>query len=212
MLTMGDSAFKRDDSDNSGHAMKGGMFMLHSAAQGTVVSGPVQLLEYYSRKQRHVCRSTFAAELFSLTEAADVSIHLASALYEIAHGVQPTETLRLVREGGLKSPVAIVVVVDADSVFTAVTAQQVKAPAERSLLIHLQWLRELLDGLVLHSLAWCDTRDMVSDALTKGSVDRARVHAVMDGRLIIEFPAKTWRSKVAAAGLGSALLCAVVQG
>ena len=116
------------------------------------------------------------------------------------------------REGGLKSPVAIVVVVDADSVFTAVTAQQVKAPAERSLLIHLQWLRELLDGLVLHSLAWCDTRDMVSDALTKGSVDRARVHAVMDGRLIIEFPAKTWRSKVAAAGLGSALLCSVVRG
>ena len=126
--------------------------------------------------------------------------------------MQSTETLRLVREGGLRSPVAIVVVIDADSVFTAVTAQQVKPPAERSLLVHLQWLRELLDGHVLHTLAWCDTRDMVSDALTKGSVDRARVHATMDGQLIIEFPAKTWRSKVAASSLGSALLCAVVPG
>ena len=207
LLTMGDSAFKRDDSDNTGHAMKGGMFMLHGALAGSVVSGPIQLLEYFSRKQRHVCRSTYAAELFSLTEAADVALHLASALYELAHGVRTTETLRLIREGGLKSPVAIVVVVDADSVFTSVTAQQVKAPAERSLLIHLQWVRELLDRHVLHSLAWCDTRDMVSDALTKGCVDRARVHAAMDGKIVVEFPAKTWRSKVSLAAPVDTLLC-----
>ena len=123
-------------------------------------------------------------------------MHLASALYEVAHGVQTTETLRLIREGGLESPVAIVVVVDADSVYTSLTAQQVKAPAEKSLLIQLQWLRELLERRVLHTVAWCDTRDMISDALTKGSVDRARIHAAMDGQLIIEFAAKTWRSKV----------------
>ena len=128
-----------------------------------------------------------------------MALRLASALYEIAHGSQTTETLRLIREGGLVSPVAITVVVDAESVYSAITAQQVKAPAERSLLIHLQWVRELLDRRVLHTLAWCDTRDMVSDAMTKGSVDRARIHAVMDGELIIEFPAKTWSSKSASA-------------
>ena len=200
LLSMGDSAFKREDTDNTGHAMKGGMFMLHGGTPGTVTTGPIQLLEYYSRKQRHVCRSTYAAELFSLTEAVDVSIHLASALYEVAHGVQTTETLRLVREGGLQSPVAIVVVIDADSVYTSVTALQVKAPAEKSLLVQLQWLRELLDRRVVHTLAWCDTRDMISDALTKGSVDRARVHAAMDGKLIVEFTAKTWRSSVGSRG------------
>ena len=200
LIGIGDSAFKRDDTDNTGHAMKGGMFLLHSAAAGSVTTGAVQLLEYYSRKQRHVCRSTYAAELFSLTEVVDVSMHLASALYELSHGVQTTETLRLIREGELASPVAITAVVDADSVYTSVTAQQVKAPAERSLLVHLQWLRELLDRRVVHTLAWCDTRDMVSDALTKGSVDRASVRAVMDGRLIIEHPAKTWKSKVGCGG------------
>ena len=169
--------------------------MLHGAPVGSVVSGPIQLLEYYSRKQRHVCRSTYAAELFSLTEAADLSMFIASALYEVAHGVQTTETLRLIREGGLASPVAIVVVIDADSVFTSLTAQQVKAPAEKSLLVQLQWLRELLERRVLHTVAWCDTRDMLSDALTKGSVDRARLHGAMGGQLVVEFPAKTWRSK-----------------
>ena len=127
-----------------------------------------------------------------------MGLHLASALYEIAHGVQTTDTLRLIREGGLASPVPLVVIVDAESVYSAVTAQQVKPPAERSLLIHLQWIRELLDRKVLHTLAWCDTRDMVSDALTKGSVDRTCVHAVMDGRLVIGFPAKTWSSKLVA--------------
>ncbi len=98
------------------------------------------------------------------------------------------------------SPVPIVVVIDADSVFTSVTAQQVKAPAERSLLVRLQWLREMLDRHVIHTLAWCDTRDMISDALTKGSVDRARIHAAMDGKLIIEFPPKVWQSKVGRGG------------
>ena len=136
-----------------------------------------------------------------------MAMHLATALYEIAYGVQRTETLRLVREGGLKSPVAIVVVVDADSVFTSITAQQIKPPAEKSLLVQLQWVRELLDSHILHTLAWCDTRDMISDALTKGSVDRARIHAAMDGKLIIEFPAKTWRSRATEAAPVNTLLC-----
>ena len=47
---------------------------------------------------------------------------------------------------------------------------------------------------------------MISDALTKGSVDRARIHAVMDGKLIVEFPAKTWSSK-----MGSSAVAGVPQ-
>ena len=129
-----------------------------------------------------------------------MSIYLASALYEVAHGVQSTETLRLVREGGLQSPVAIVVVIDADSVYTSTTALQIKPLAEKSLLVQLQWLRELLDRHVVHTLAWRDTRDMISDALTKGSVDRARIHAAMDGQLIVEFEPKTWQSPVGIRG------------
>ena len=33
-------------------------------------------------------------------------------------------------------------------------------------------MRELLDTKVLEALVWLDTRDMVADGLTKGSVDR----------------------------------------
>ena len=67
------------------------------------------------------------------------------------------------------------------SVYSAVTATYIKHPAEKSLLSHVQFLRELLDSHVLGALMWVDTRDMVSDGLTKGAVDRDALHKVMDG-------------------------------
>ena len=57
---------------------------------------------------------------------------------------------------------------DAKSVFAAVTATFIKPPAEKSLLCHIQYIRELLDTRVLQYLFWIDTRDMTSDGLTKG--------------------------------------------
>ena len=50
----------------------------------------------------------------------------------------------------------------------------VKPPTEKSMLTHVQYLRELLDTKVLASLSWCDTRDMLADGLTKGKVDRKK--------------------------------------
>ena len=199
MVAFGDRAFKRDDDDNMGHAMKGAAFMLVGAGSGDLQSGPTQLLEYFSRKQRHVCRSTYAAELFGLTETADLCLHMSSALFELAHGPQSTDVLRKIREGALQPPVPLMVITDADSVFRSVTSQQVKAPAEKSLLIHLQWLREFLDRKTLSCIAWCDTRSMVADALTKGSVDRTLLQGVMQGHLEIAHAVKHWRSSVALA-------------
>ena len=70
----------------------------------------------------------------------------------------------------------------------------VKTPAEKSLLSHVQFLRELLDRGILEYVAWLDTRDMASDGLTKGEVDRGALHAVMDGYLRIDKPTESWRS------------------
>ena len=65
-----------------------------------------------------------------------------------------------------------VLYVDALSVYAAVTATFIKTPTEKSLLSHIQYLRELLDRKVLRAMSWIDTRDMLSDGLTKGSVAR----------------------------------------
>ena len=70
---------------------------------------------------------------------------------------------------------------DAMSVYAAVTATYIKNPAGKGLLSHVQFIRELLDTGVLKALLWIDTRDMSSDGLTKGSVDRMLLHQLMAG-------------------------------
>ena len=60
--------------------------------------------------------------------------------------------------------------IDAMSVYAAVTATYIKHPAEKGLLSHVQFTRELLDTGVLKDLLWIDTRDMSSDGSTKGRV------------------------------------------
>ena len=89
-----------------------------------------------------------------------------------------------------------VLYVDAMSVFAAVTAVFVKTPAEKSLLCHVQFLRELLDYGVLAAIVWLDTRDMCSDGLTKGAVPRDVLLRILDGLLTFAHEPKLWQPKV----------------
>merc|ERR1711954_493455 len=144
------------------------------------------MIDYASRKQRHVTRSTFAAELFSATDAFDQLWNVALAWHEIQCKPQSAAIVRELREhGGLDPETAICI--DALSVHAAITAQHVKAPAEGNLLGHVQFVRELLDIGVLTYLCWLDTRDMASDGLTKGAIDRTGLQALMDGILKCDY-------------------------
>ena len=69
------------------------------------------------------------------------------------------------------------------SIWSAVAAIHVKTPAEKSLLGHLQFLKELLMRRVVHTLRWVDTRMMHADGLTKGAVARDDLHRIMNGML-----------------------------
>ena len=60
-------------------------------------------------------------------------------------------------------------------------------------LCHLQYVRELLEHDVLRALVWTDTRDMLADGLTKGSVDRTELHSVMEGTVTMTHESKLWR-------------------
>ena len=97
-------------------------------------------------------------------------------------------------EGGYL-PVALYL--DAKSVFAVVSATFVKQPAEKSLLCHLQYLRELMDKHVLQYLFWLDTRDMGADGLTKGAVARSLLHMYMDGIMTLQHEHSQWGSKAA---------------
>ena len=61
----------------------------------------------------------------------------------------------------------------------------IKQPAEKSLLCHIQYMRELLDKHIIRYLLWVDTRDMAADGLTKGAVARDALHEIMAGDMIV---------------------------
>ena len=96
-------------------------------------------------------------------------------------------------EGGY---VPVALYLDAKSVFAATTATFIKQPAEKSLLCHVQYLRELLDKRVLTWLFWIDTRDMGADGLTKGAVSREVLHQYMLGNMQLKHEHSQWCSKI----------------
>ncbi len=92
--------------------------------------------------------------------------------------------------GGYAIPMALQI--DAMSVFAAATATYIKHPAERGLLSHVRFIRELLDTGVLKALIWIDTRDTSRDCLTKGSVERT----LMQGYQAYWHDYKVWSSNL----------------
>ena len=103
------------------------------------------------------------------------------------------EALSRREQGGYAVPAALYL--DALSVYAAVTATFVKIPADNGVHVHCLYLRELLDNNVLFALIWQDTRDMLADGLTKGSVDRKALHDAMDGVVHVLHECKPWRPK-----------------
>jgi hypothetical protein len=69
-------------------------------------------------------------------------------------------------------PLAMEVCTDCRSVFDSLSAQDLKTPSESSLVLILHVLKELLCSHVIGKITWIDTRDMLSDGLTKGAVSR----------------------------------------
>ena len=72
---------------------------------------------------------------------------------------------------------------DACSVFESFNSTIFKPPTEVSLAGHVLWMREMYDKSLISQLSWTDTRDMFGDGLTKGSVARDALIAIMSGKL-----------------------------
>ena len=69
------------------------------------------------------------------------------------------------------------------SVFESFNSTIFKPPTEVSLAGHVLWMREMYDQSLISQLSWTDTRDMFGDGLTKGSVARDALIAIMSGKL-----------------------------
>ena len=145
-------------------------------------------IDFVSKAQRHVTRSTFSSELFAATDSIDIGLLHSLTLHELASGIVSTSQAKSIMEGDTECSVALCTAIDARSVSAAVTAPNVKVPAEPSLLLHVHWVRSLLQRGRLKKLFWSDTRSMTADGMTKGSVDRTQIQSCMAGTLLLPQP------------------------
>ena len=137
------------------------------------LGGKAHVLEWYSRKQKRVTRSTYSAELNALTDSIELGKIVQYAYCELVLKPRPTpkELLQLCDEG--KLPVPLEACIDAKSVFDSLVAEETRMPTESSLILVLLQLKEMLVLGVLRALYWIATEDMGADGLNKGAVSRA---------------------------------------
>jgi hypothetical protein len=171
LVVVSDSSFSAGDYE--GLVMRGCMIMIVDNSFGTdSPGGKVQLLDWYARKQPHVCRSTFAAELHAALDAINQGMVIQAVLTELKVGTMSAAVLAKMQTEG-KFAIDLEVCVDAKSVFDAVSADKIAMPNDKHLMVHCLKFREFLDGGLLKVAWWIDTVDMLSDGLTKGFVDRS---------------------------------------
>ena len=71
-------------------------------------------------------------------------------------------------------------VIDARGVFDSVIVDPVKTPNDKQMLLHALAFREQMENGSVDQLYWFDTRVMLADGMTKGSVDREALVTVCE--------------------------------
>ena len=174
VVCISDSAFKREDKE--GLAMRGAFIcIVENRSQDP--GGKLHIIEHYSRKQKRVVRSTFAAEIHALVDSIEHGKLLMYALCEIYFGPQKPEELIKIEELG-RWPIPLDAVVDAYAVFSTAVKDESKNPSEETLVTLVMVLREMLKSGRLNKIWWVHTEDMIADGLNKGSIPREPLLAI----------------------------------
>ena len=111
-----------------------------------------------------VCRSTYAAELYSALDLSGLALTITSALTKVLEGCQSAAAL-LARRESVNHSLQLSLVIDAYSVFTPATSEYSNC-TDQTVFLHLLNLRQLLQTSI-EQLVWCDTRYLVRDELPK---------------------------------------------
>jgi hypothetical protein len=204
LLVIADAAFRREDT--TGLAMRGYLLCLAGPAvdannltftgDAAPESTQVQILEWASRRQKRVVRSTFAAELNSMADAIEGGKLLNLALTEISFPRWSMTQLATALEQG-KLLLRLDVFTDCRSIFDAMLPEELRLPTESGLFALLLIVRELMTCGLIDRMYWIDTRDMLADGLNKGSVARTQLLAVArEGAWYPKLPLKMFQEAV----------------
>ena len=96
--------------------------------------GKCSVLDFECRKQKRVCRSTFAAEIRGLNDCLERGRLIQLCVEEVLHGpINAARALALEdSKEGVRFKTSLEAAIDARSVFSAVEAKETKVPSECS--------------------------------------------------------------------------------
>eukprot|EP00971_Amphidinium_carterae_P057853 1144219-Amphidinium_carterae.2 len=179
-LVMSDAGFAAEH--DTGRSHRGATVLLAPAVDfSRPFECTMHLLDWASCAQRRVTRSTYASELYAAVDAYDSALLLRQCLLEIRSGIISASSARCEAEATVPRSLPLVLCIDAKSVFQSVASRVPRTPAEKNLVVRIQWLREELETFRLSDLQWLDTRSMCADGLMKGSISREALHELMGG-------------------------------
>ena len=151
----------------------------------------VHLLDTVSKTHRLVIRSSYSAEIIGAAHGVEDAYPTLISLIELRRGAFTPADLKTIGEKGQKF-IQTTLTIDAEGVYKSLTSLELKTPAEKTLLGHVMWIRDMLQKGIIHYVRWCDTRDMTADGHTKGSVDRKALLDLMKGKQVYEHDFKTY--------------------
>ena len=169
LYVISDSSFKGEGQDAL--AMRSGIIALGSKSGPVVGRNSLQVLEFVSKKQSRVCRSTFTAELYSMLDLLGLASNINLAMTEVLTGCKSASELAAIQENG-QNTLELLAFLDARSVYDCVAAADTKSTTDQMMLIHALKLKDCLALRLVSNLFWIDTRDMLADGLNKGIVSR----------------------------------------
>eukprot|EP00971_Amphidinium_carterae_P350102 6491381-Amphidinium_carterae.1 len=186
LVLVSDASFKGDDETR--HARRGEVLLL--CPRRSNLSGVVHVLDYSSKKIPRVTKSTYSAELHSLSSGVDHAI-LVAMMFEEMMRSEWNKSLSAFEDYAAKGVlhVPITLVVDARSVYMSLTSKDVKLPEEQPLILLVLQLRELFMKGLVSRVCWCSTVDMIADGLSKNSVSRdALLNLCKTARWRVQYP------------------------
>ncbi|CAE7261221.1 pol [Symbiodinium sp. KB8] len=175
LVAISDSSFKGEGQEHT--AIRSGIVALTSRDGVQRGLNKLQVLEVVSKKQSRICRSTYAAELFSALDLTGLAMTINAALTEVLMGnMSPTQLVELQDRG--EHALKLWLILDAKSVVSGAVSDEVKC-TDQACLLHLLKLREFLNTS-LSAIVWTDTRDMLADGLTKGVICRDALRSLAE--------------------------------
>ena len=189
LVAFSDASFDKEG-DSKGYGMRGSVFLRWGVnAQGKEVC---HLLEAQSQSLKLVTRSTFSSETLAAVGTVDQLVPMLFAFQEVLKGPLSSQQARTLREkGGFE--MASELIIDAMNLFWALSATSPRMPAERTLFVHINWLRDLLQSDMPRVLKWMDTRGLLADGMTKGKIDRGPLVDAMSGKHTLHPDTKIYR-------------------